>query len=260
MHLAVYGKAARAGVYLVRDALRRLGIRQNADSIKFTRDVIKTLPPDHYLHACLNKSGGVESDVSIVETLLHPQDRAYSFPEVIAFVERCGLSFAGWRTTGFIFRIATFLRKPPLGGSSQDFRSRSMGGYRKPKSTMITHAFFACHRERRLVQIDFSREDWPSFVPSIHPAESTVIAGDKCKVRRAGISVNLNDAGRFFWSQVNSSRSISNILSLPSLATNSDIDRMIAGREFYSRMWRLGHLFFSTPTGPPSDKKSVTTE
>jgi 2-polyprenyl-3-methyl-5-hydroxy-6-metoxy-1,4-benzoquinol methylase len=50
MHLTVHGKAARAGVYAIQDALRRLDIQQNPDGIKFTRDLIKTLPPDHYLH------------------------------------------------------------------------------------------------------------------------------------------------------------------------------------------------------------------
>jgi SAM-dependent methyltransferase len=255
MHLTVHGKAARAGVYLIQDALRRLDIQQNPDGIKFTRDLIKTLPPDHYLHAYLKKADDVASDAGFVDTLLPPQDQGFSVPEVIAFVERCGLSFAGWKDNGLYFPDRYIPAGTLLWESLAKISVRDQWAVIENLTLLMNnHAFFACHPERRGAQIDFSGNDWPSFVPSIHPAVSTFADGDRWEVRRAPNSITLNEAGRFFWAQVNGSRSIAEILSHPSLAANSESDRMSSALNFYSRMWRLGHLFYSKPTGTISAK------
>ena len=121
LHLSVPGKAARAGVYFIQDALRRLNVQRDPAGIKFTRDLIKTLPPHHYLHADLGKLSDVTSDAGLVETLLHPKDRAYSVPEVIAFVERCGLPSRAGRTTGTITPTATFRKTVRFGSLSPRF-------------------------------------------------------------------------------------------------------------------------------------------
>jgi 2-polyprenyl-3-methyl-5-hydroxy-6-metoxy-1,4-benzoquinol methylase len=246
MHLSVNGKAARAGVYLIQDALRRLDVPQNPDGIKFTRDLIETLPPDHYLRAYMKKADDVASDAGLVDTLLHPQDQAYSVPEVIAFVERCGLFFAGWKDNGLYYPDRYIPAGTLLWETLAKISDRDQWAVIENLSVlMVTHEFFACHPQRRGAQIDFVGGEWPNFVPSIHPAVSTFADGDRWKVTRAGTSITLNEAGRFFWAQVNGSRSIAEILSHPSLAANSETDRMRSGLDFYSRMWRMGHLLYS---------------
>ena len=246
MHLSVPGKAARAGVYFIQDALRRLHVPQDSEGIKFTRDLIKTLPPHHYLHADLNKIDDVTSDAELVETLLHPQDQAYSVPEVIAFVERCGLSFAGWKDNGLYYPDRHIPQDSPLWEPLAKISDRDQWAVMENLSLSITtHEFFACHSTRRGYQISFDGNDWLNFVPSIHPAVSTFADGDRSKITRAGASITLNGAGMFFWAQVNGSRSISEILNHPSLAANSEADRTGSALNFYSRMWRMGFLLFS---------------
>jgi 2-polyprenyl-3-methyl-5-hydroxy-6-metoxy-1,4-benzoquinol methylase len=246
MHLSVPGKAARAGVYFIQDALRRLNVQQDPDGIKFTRELIKMLPPHHYVHADLNKTSDVTSDAGLVEILLHPQDRAYSVPEVIAFVERCGLFFAGWKDNRLYYPDRSIPEDNPLWESLARISDRDQWAVIENLSLSITtHEFFACHSIRRENQISFDGRDWLNFVPSIHPGVSTFADGDRWKITRAGASITLNEAGRFFWAQVNGSRCITEILSHPSLAANSETDRTGSALNFYSRMWRLGYLFYS---------------
>jgi SAM-dependent methyltransferase len=248
MSLMVYGQAGRAGVYLIQDALRILDVKQNADGVKFTRDLIKMLPRTHYLNSYSSKVWDLESDAGLVDSLLHPQDRAYTSSEVIAFVERCGLSFAGWQDNGLYYPDRYVPEGTPLWESLAKISDRKQWAVIENLSlSMITHNFFACQPERLRAGIDFANSDWPTFVPSIHPTASTSVDGDQRKVTRAGTTVTLSEVGRFFWEQVDGRRSIAEIANDSTLAVNSESVRMDAALKFFSRMWRLGNLFYSKP-------------
>ncbi len=94
--LMVYGQLGRTGVYQMQSLLRTLcGTVDGLDeALSLTKGVLAALPatnwfkrgeelhPDH-LH------GG---DAGIVDLLLHPQDRAYTVPQLYEWIEdRCGL-------------------------------------------------------------------------------------------------------------------------------------------------------------------------
>ena len=97
MGLMLYGKAARAGVYQVQDILRRLGAGPDAAGLGMARELLKFIPPHHYLFEPNGKLPiDLAQDAGIVDMLLHPQDRAYSVPEVLQFVASAGLIFFGW--------------------------------------------------------------------------------------------------------------------------------------------------------------------
>ena len=93
----LYGKAARAGVYQVQDILRRLGAGPDAEGLEMARELLKFVPPHHYLFEPNGKLPiDLAQDAGIVDMLLHPQDRAYSVPEIMEFVAAAGLIFFGW--------------------------------------------------------------------------------------------------------------------------------------------------------------------
>ena len=97
MGIMLYGKAARTGVYLVQDILRRLGAGPDAEGLGMARELLKFVPSHHYLFEPTGKLPiDLAEDAGIVDMLLHPQDRAYSVPEVMAFVAAAGLIFFGW--------------------------------------------------------------------------------------------------------------------------------------------------------------------
>jgi len=96
IHVMLYGRYARIGVYMMQEMFRRLGVGQSADDIAFARDVLAALPAEHYLNWHRRRSGDLEHDSGLVDTLLHPVDRAYTPDEVIAFAGRAGLVFQNW--------------------------------------------------------------------------------------------------------------------------------------------------------------------
>jgi len=97
MAIMLYGKAARAGVYLVQDILRRLGAGPDAEGLGMARELLKFVPQHHYLFEPNGKLPiDLAQDAGIVDMLLHPQDRAYSVPEIMAFVAAAELIFFGW--------------------------------------------------------------------------------------------------------------------------------------------------------------------
>lgn len=94
--LMVYGQYGRTGVYQVQSLLRLLnqGIDEPRERLGLAKDVLTVLPrgnwfkrgeelhPDH-------RTGG---DPGIVDLLLHPQDRAYTVPQLYEWIEdRAGL-------------------------------------------------------------------------------------------------------------------------------------------------------------------------
>jgi SAM-dependent methyltransferase len=96
MHLMLYAPYGRAGVYMLQDFCRRLGIEADDDGIRELMTALGALPSGHPLAALLREAPDFRNQAALADALLHPQDRAYSVPELFAFLERCGLRFGRW--------------------------------------------------------------------------------------------------------------------------------------------------------------------
>ena len=88
MHLMVYAAYGRAGVYMLQDYCRRLGIGNTEKEIRDLANTLRALPQDHPLARLLGESADFRSQAGLADALLHPRDRAYTVPELFDFVER----------------------------------------------------------------------------------------------------------------------------------------------------------------------------
>jgi SAM-dependent methyltransferase len=86
MHLMVYAPYGRAGVYLLQDYCRRLGIGTTAMEIKALAASLHGLPPNHPLMPLLLSGPDFKHEAGLADALLHPQDRAYSVPQLFDFL------------------------------------------------------------------------------------------------------------------------------------------------------------------------------
>ncbi|MFO1242697.1 MAG: class I SAM-dependent methyltransferase [Rickettsiales bacterium] len=94
MCLMVYGKYGRLGVYPLQDALRTMlrNVDSRAKKIKMTRDLLSNLPLGNwFMFAQKMFREDLATDSGIFDLLLHPQDRAYTIPELYEFVASAGL-------------------------------------------------------------------------------------------------------------------------------------------------------------------------
>jgi SAM-dependent methyltransferase len=95
MHLMVYAPYGRAGIYMMQEFCRRVGITDTESGI---RDLVATLgavPPEHPLRS-LRDAPDFKSAEAMADALLHPQDRAYTVPQLFELLESAGLVFARW--------------------------------------------------------------------------------------------------------------------------------------------------------------------
>src|SRR4051794_11681673 len=96
MHLMVYAPYGRHGIYMLQEFCRRIGIRATGDEIQDLITALKALPPGHPLENLLREAPDFQHEAALADALLHPQDRAFSIPQLFDFIERGGLTFGRW--------------------------------------------------------------------------------------------------------------------------------------------------------------------
>ena len=96
MHLMVYAPYGRTGIYMLQEFCRRVGIRATDEGIADLISALSVLPPGHPLETLLREAPDFKQEAALADALLHPQDRAYSVPQLFDFIERAGLIFGRW--------------------------------------------------------------------------------------------------------------------------------------------------------------------
>jgi SAM-dependent methyltransferase len=96
MHLMVYAPYGRTGIYMLQEFCRRIGIHANDEGIRDLIATLKALPPRHPLENLLREVPDLRQEAALADALLHPQDRAYSVPQLFDFIEKAGLTFGRW--------------------------------------------------------------------------------------------------------------------------------------------------------------------
>jgi SAM-dependent methyltransferase len=96
IYLMLYAPFGRAGIYMVQDYCRRLGLGTSEQEIADLMTALKVLPQQHPLAAVLRGSRDAANADAIADALLNPRDRSYSVPQVFDFLEANGLRFERW--------------------------------------------------------------------------------------------------------------------------------------------------------------------
>jgi len=150
--LLLYAQYGRTGVYQMQSLLRLLCQAEGDDSrkIELARQVLAALPRTNWfvrgedLHQD-HRTGG---DAGLYDLLLHPQDRAYTVPEIYEwFADRCGLTvtWSDWQRGRLPYQLETYFgattplreRVASLDARSQCASAELISG------AIITHSFYA---------------------------------------------------------------------------------------------------------------------
>lgn len=94
--LMVYAPYGRAGVYLLQDYCRRLGVTTGKQDLADLVATLRELPTAHPLSRLLRGTRDFHDDDALADALLNPRDRAYSVPELLEFLSAAGLRFGRW--------------------------------------------------------------------------------------------------------------------------------------------------------------------
>ena len=96
IYLMVYAPYGRAGIYLLQEYCRKLGIGTSARDINDLATVVEALPQQHPLVTLLRGSRDALNADALADALLNPRDRSYSVPQLLDFIDRNGLEFGRW--------------------------------------------------------------------------------------------------------------------------------------------------------------------
>ena len=113
MHLMVYAPYGRAGVYMLQEFCRLVGMPASDDGIRALIAALEELPARHPLARLLRDAPDFRREAALADALLHPQDRAYSVPQLFEFLEGAGLRFGRWvRQAPYSPRCGVMARLP----------------------------------------------------------------------------------------------------------------------------------------------------
>jgi len=168
MHLMVYATYGRTGIHMMQEYCRLLGVGLTEDELRDLGTTIGELSSDHPIAGVARRAKDFRHPDALADALLHPQDRAYTVPQLYRWLERCGLSFGRW------FEQAPYL--PQCGAIARTPHAARLVSLLPPlqhaavellRGTMTKHSFIA-YRDDRLGEsqpITFEGDGWRDYIP-----------------------------------------------------------------------------------------------
>ena len=168
MHLMVYATYGRAGIYMMQEYCRLLGVGASQRELQDLGTVIRALSADHPIARVAKLARDFTYPDALADALLHPQDRAYTVPQLYALLQRCGMTFGRWYEQapylpqcGAIARMPHAARLVSLPPPSQHAVVELLRG------TMTRHNFITYRDDRpdESQPVAFDGDAWRSYIP-----------------------------------------------------------------------------------------------
>ncbi|MCA1578720.1 MAG: class I SAM-dependent methyltransferase [Acidobacteria bacterium] len=250
MYLMLYAPYGRAGVYMLQDYCRRLGIGTSERDINELGAVLKVLPQHHPLVSMLRGAREALDADALVDALLNPRDRTYSVPELFDFLERNDLSFTRWYwqapyspSCGSITETPHFERLMALPEREQYAEMELLRGL------ISNHDFVAQQNDGNADgRVRFDDERHLRYVPIRRPW--TICVEERLPPGAAGVLLNqthlfpdlylmIDVEERQFFDAIDGHRSIAEIA-----AVNEKADWKV--RSFFEKLWWYDQVVFDT--------------
>jgi len=251
MHLMVYATYGRAGIYMMQEYCRLLGVGATEAELRDLGATIAALSSDHPIAGVARRAKDFRNPDAFADALLHPQDRAYTVPQLYAWLERCGLSFGRW------FEQAPYL--PQCGAIAKTPHAARLLSLSLPlqhaavellRGTMAKHNFIA-YRDDRLGEsqpITFEGDAWRGYIPLRLPWTLCI----RDRVPPGSVAVLINQAHTYpdlafpidaaqerVFTAIDGNRSIDEILRDAAGAGGDE-----QARRFIEQLWEYDQIVF----------------
>jgi SAM-dependent methyltransferase len=177
MHIMVYAPYGRAGISIMQNYCRLLGIGVDDEDLRELGETVQKLPVDHPIAGIVKRAKDFTRPDALADALLNPQDRAYSVPELYDWLERCGLTFGRWYEQAAYLPQCGATDEAPHASRLAALPSRAQhAALELLRGTMDRHSFVAYRddREREAQPVTFEGNAWRGFVPIRLPWTLTV--------------------------------------------------------------------------------------
>jgi len=250
MHIMVYAPYGRAGVYMMQDYCRLLGIGVRYEELRDLGETLQALPIDHPIAGVVKRAKDFAQPDALADVLLNPKDRAYSVPQIYDWLELCGLKFGRWCEQAAYLPQCGAIDGAPHGARLAALPSPAQhAAIELLRGTMDRHSFVAyrddCEREAQ--PITFEGDAWRSFVPVRIPWTLTI--KDRAPAGVAAVLINpshtypdlalfIDAAQERLLAAIDGERSPGEILQS---AGGIEEEK---GRQFFNRLWEHDLVVF----------------
>ncbi|MBV9685585.1 MAG: class I SAM-dependent methyltransferase, partial [Alphaproteobacteria bacterium] len=255
MQLMVYATYGRAGIYMMQQYCRLLGVAATEAELQELGATIGSLSCEHPIAGMSKKAKDFTYPAALADALLHPQDRAYTVPELYAWLARCGLSFGRWveqapylPQCGAIARMPHAARLGVLSPPSQHAAVELLRG------TMTRHSFIASRDDcpGKSQPITFDGDAWLRWIPLrlpwiLHIRDRVPPGFTAVLINRAhtypDLALPIDEAQERIFALMDGNRSCAEILQAIGLPGGLQV------RRFVEQLWQYDQIVFDV-TGP----------
>jgi SAM-dependent methyltransferase len=253
--LMVYSYTLRTGVYMLQRAFRDLGFCQVPDDVLLIRQILATLHPQHPVHRYIGVADDLHDDAGIVDTFLHPQDRAYYAGEIFDLTREAGLEFLSWADPSTYSLDSAVPNAHPLWDKCRGIEPQKEANICDMLTQQTgTHRWFAAkHDYAASIEIPFGNSTIAECFSSLHkdviveaPADLSASLPARCK--RANMSFEIAsqvaEVLRLMGSGVKSIGEAARLVT----PSGEDVGKLIGlCDQELKRLWKNGHVYMLLP-------------
>jgi 2-polyprenyl-3-methyl-5-hydroxy-6-metoxy-1,4-benzoquinol methylase len=257
MHLMVYAPYGRTGIYMLQEFCSRIGIHATDEEIRDLIAALGALPPGHPLENLLREAPDFRHEAALADALLHPQDRAYSVPQLFDFIQRAGLTFGRWlKQAPYTPHCGVIAHIPQASRLAQLPLAEQYAAVELFRGTMLRHSAVLYRNDSpggpQLVS--FAGDAWHGYVPI--RLSDTICVQERLPPGAAAVLINQTHTYRDLFMPIDSTEkrlfdaidgncSIGDIVerTLPTSQKKSHLD---IGRAFFERLWWYDQVVFET--------------
>jgi SAM-dependent methyltransferase len=257
MRVMVYARYGRAGIYMMQEYCRLLEIHPSASDLRSLAATLDALPKEHPIANVLRRANDFRRPEAMADALLHPQDRAYSVPEIYAWLDRCGMSFGRWVAQAPYLPQCGVLAKSPHAARLASLPSRSQhAAVELFRGTMVSHNFIAYRDDRSDdgQPVTFAGLSWRDYIPIQLPWTISV----RERLPPGSVAVLINKSHTFtdliltvdsfedrLLSAIDGNRTLAAIMRIAMQGGEGEHRAL----NFFDRLWRYDQIVFDASRG-----------
>ena len=253
----VYAPYGRTGIYMLQEFCRRIGIRATDEEIGDLICALSALPPGHPLQALLSQAPDFRNDAALADALLHPQDRAYSVPQLFALIDKAGLVFGRWvRQAPYCVHCGVLSRIPQAKRIERLSPEDQYAAIELFRGTTIRHSVIVYDPESASLkeQVRLRQGASPSDVPV--RTTDTICVQDPLPPGAAGVLINrshtytdlilpISRMEKMWLDAIDGVRSIGEIAKICTSPSSPKTD-FDSACSFFDRLWGYDQVVFDT--------------
>jgi very-short-patch-repair endonuclease/SAM-dependent methyltransferase len=259
MQVMVYAAYGRAGIYMMQKYCRLLGIGPTAPELRDLGAVIGALSAEHPIAGVSRKAKDFTYPEALADALLHPQDRAFTVPQLYEWLERCGLRFGRWvEQAPYLPQCGAIARLPHAARLAALPLPLQHAAVELLRGTMTRHSFIAYRDDHPGViqPINFNGDAWRSYIPLRLPW--TLCIRDRAPPGFAAVLINpahtypdlalpIDAARERMLMAIDGRRSVEEILRAAAGGISAE-----QGRRFIEQLWHYDQIVLDA-TGARAD-------